>query len=330
MSAAHSPNRPERSSARLSATGHSTDHSTEGHGAFGGVTAAASNGVVNAYNRAPDLGITSTANSAYQRAPDLGVGATINRYLGQGEAGTDANSSSTSDYRKEPRAAPAADDNDEYEHDRVIRPDERRKKQSEGEAETRRQESERLGPSDQSRVGKLQKEIGTETGIPTAAGAGSTASADQTNVKALEKAESKGSVHQANVPEDYEAVYCPTENAGTGKSDHVTDSNHYSSRKEQEGDQREKKGRDSNVTSNRNSGSHDHTSSSSPSEKRNSHKSQTFKTSDGNELEMEKRRSLGSKFKDQIKGEIKILAGTVTGNDEKIIKGMHIKEGDHE
>jgi hypothetical protein len=278
MSATSTFIRPERSSARTSEGG-------------AGITGAASN----------------AANQLYQNAPDLGVGAAISNFMGQGQGETQK----------------GADAFDEQEDDRInrinrskgngISADSDLKQSGQGgEEETARQLSERTGPSDKSRVGKSQFQIGTETHIPTTSGDGTTASPDQTNLKALEKANSQGKTQKAHVPHDYEPLSAPS-GGGVGSSG--------AGAAESQNDSR----RPSAIANGRNTP----TASSPSSPRKSSGHYVPPMASDGSPLEMEKRRSIGEKIKDQVKGEMKILAGTVTGSDEKILKGLAIKHGEH-
>jgi len=292
-----SPSRPEKSPAR----GPGVSAMDGINGAVGGASSMASD----AYNRAPDLGISSTANNAYQRAPDLGVGATINRVFGRGNQ----------------TEQDGGIKNEEEDDERVIRSkdDEGDELQNQGSAYNRREESKQKGPSSQDRIGKTQQEIGTETGIPTAAGAGTTASPDDSNKKALEKASSEGKIKKAHVPEDFEALACPTENAGTGKSKGVELKSGPSSKPKGEKDH-SRAGSSSGSSRNSQKGGGGN----------NSERASGIISSDGSPLEMEKRRSFGEKIKDQVKGELKILAGTVTGKDDKVLQGLAIKHGEYE
>lgn len=323
------PARPERSTARGG-----------GLTTMEGVSAAASD----AYNRAPDLGISSTANSTYQRAPDLGVGATISSVLGYSSNGSNATGQQETSQAQ--AKAPNVDEEDE---ERVIRnPDERDQSTSspstnkndnnkEQTYSSRREESKAKGPSNQDRIGKSQNELGTETDIPTTAGMGTTASADQTNKKALDKANSEGKTNKAHVPEDYEAISGP----GLHRNTSPSPSPRSSSRQLKGGRDSaptSPKGGTSSLPSNNNTASSPKFASR-PTNSRKSSGNHTashdtkyvtgLQGTDGSPIEMEKRRSLGEKIKDQVKGEIKIIAGTVTGKDDKVIEGLAIKHGDH-
>jgi hypothetical protein len=297
--------RPGKSPARVPSEGAT-------NGSFSSITNAAT-GV---YNRAPDLGISGTAKSAYQRAPDLGLGATISSLLGTGDApGTNGQTGAEEDeedYEKITRS-PADQSSSQKQSSSPNKSDDA--------VLSRREESLQKGPSSQDRVGKSQQEIGTETGIPTTAGAGSTVSPDLTNKAALDKAKAKGKVHKAHVPEDYEALASPTENAGAGNTKGAVsgNSNH---------DDRQQEQTSSSTTSNRKlpsspkSGNHSRKSSSQISRRE-------IILSDGSPIEMETKRPFGEKLKDQVKGEMKILAGTLTGKEEKIVQGLAIKNGDY-
>lgn len=52
-----------------------------------------------AYNRAPDLGISNTVQNAYQNAPDLGVQSTVERYTGYGHSAQQQGNQPDMDHR---------------------------------------------------------------------------------------------------------------------------------------------------------------------------------------------------------------------------------------
>lgn len=305
---ASSPARPSKSAARGSnGSTHATTTTT-----MEGVSNAANN----AYRKAPDLGISSTVNNAYQNAPDLGVGATINNLLGHGNGGVENNY-------------------DEEEQEKVIRngggsqsSPSAKEQASNNVVYSRREQSLQKGPSSQDRVGKSQQEIGTETDVPTMAGAGTTVSPDETNRKALEKARSEGRINQAHVPEDYEDLpsHATTSHNTAEHTSPVINTNTDSNRKS-----KEVVSRNGSTTQKKSSGHSRKSSSQAGGTK--SHDSANLNgllaSPGGSPIEMEKRRSFGEKFRDQIKGEMKILAGTVTGKDDKVIEGLAIKHGDH-
>ena len=258
-------------------------------------TGSISQSAKKAYNQAPDLGLAKSISDAYERAPDLGLQSTVYRVLGydaSGEGKEDENVGGNWNHQQE-----ESSQNQKGEEDAILDPHEISKQR---------------GPSNKDRIGKSQMEIGTEHGIPTRAGSGTTVSPDKTNKLALKKSHSseKTKPRQAMVPEDYAPIPCPEKNAGTGKTDDIQ--NKLAS---QVGA--------SNISS---------SSSSSNAENNNTkrlsqmsgNKTPTSTTS-SNER---KRRSFGLKMRDQIKGEMKIWSGTFTNNEEKIIQGMHIKHGD--
>lgn len=281
--------------------------------------------------------MSNAANQLYQNAPDLGVSAAISNYMGQGESQGGAKEADAFDEQEDDRV------NRSHVHPQAKSADSDLKQRGSGgggggggggqeveegeggkgdrENETPRQLSERVGPSDKSRVGKSQFQIGTETHIPTSSGDGTTASPDQTNLKAIQKADSQGKTQKAHVPDDYEPLSTPSgggsggggaaaaggEGAGAGSKN---DSRRPSA--------------SANAT-----GRHTPTASSPSSPRKSSGHYAPPMASDGSPLEMEKRRSMGEKIKDQVKGEMKILAGTVTGSDEKVLKGLAIKHGEH-
>lgn len=76
------------------------------------------------------------------------------------------------------------------------------------------EESRCKGPSSESRVEKSQSQIGTEDGIPTSAGVGTTLSPDD---KAQQSAKAGAERKNAHVPQDFEPVDCPSEFV-TGKT----------------------------------------------------------------------------------------------------------------
>ncbi|PWN41969.1 hypothetical protein IE81DRAFT_323972 [Ceraceosorus guamensis] len=80
--------------------------------------------------------------------------------------------------------------------------------------EERVEETRSKGPSDPARLNKSQQDIGTEYNVPTAAGQGTTRSADE---KALEAAKNEKGAKQANVPQDYTDEPCPDSNNNGGE-----------------------------------------------------------------------------------------------------------------
>ncbi|CEH17160.1 hypothetical protein CBOM_03226 [Ceraceosorus bombacis] len=83
--------------------------------------------------------------------------------------------------------------------------------------EERIEETRSKGPSDPARLNKSQQDIGTEYNVPTAAGQGTTRSADE---KALEAAKNEKGAKQANVPQDYTDEPCPNSNNNGGEKPH--------------------------------------------------------------------------------------------------------------
>lgn len=155
--------------------------------------------------------------------------------------------------------------------------------------------------SSQERMNKSQKEIGTEYGIPTAAGVGTTVSPDQSNLKARDQESANNSSNgprKAAVPEDYLPEPCPTENAGTGRVDEVQN----------------------NL---------DNTKGISVGNQTN-HTQETPNASSDSQQSPQKRHSggFGSKVKNQVRGEIKIIKGSVTKNEDKVNEGISIKRGE--
>lgn len=245
----------------------------------GGITQS----VTYAYQNAPDLGISKTVQSAYQQAPDLGIQSTFSRTLGYSSEEQERGSSQNAK-RQEEEQRPT-------EHS-----SEQKKELSPYEI------SKQKGPSNQDRLGKSQKEIGTEFGIPTRAGVATTVSPDKTNGLALERSHSsaKTKPRQAAVPEDYAPEPCPDKHAGTGKVDGY--------------EHRLANGKKDKRLSNEN-GNHQNNQTGN----------QSPKSATSSER---KRRSLGAKLRDQIKGELKILSGSITNNEDKINLGLNIKHGE--
>lgn len=241
--------------------------------------------VTDAYNNAPDFGISSTVQNAYQQAPDLGLQSTISRTLGYP---SDAQNGVENAQQEEQLT---------QEHTCEEQQNDKKKELTPYEISKQR------GPSNQDRIGKSQKEIGTEYGIPTRAGAGTTVSPDKTNGLALERSHSsnKTKPRQAAVPEDYAPEPCPDKHAGTGKVDGFE-------HRLTNGKEKKEKRLSNNSTHQRNESGNQSPKSTTSSER--------------------KRRSLGAKLRDQIKGELKILSGSITNNEDKINLGLNIKHGD--
>lgn len=155
-------------------------------------------------------------------------------------------------------------------------------------------------------MGKSQKEIGTEYGIPTAAGAGTTVSPDNTNKEAQSKAESNGNSRQAAVPQDFEDRPCPTQHAGSSTPSY-------------------RKARDVN---------NEKAAAAASSSKRSSINGKSSFDAPRSPARSEassggKRRSFGEKLKDQIKGEATIWKGTIKRDDDIVAHGLDIKHGEY-
>lgn len=162
-----------------------------------------------------------------------------------------------------------------------------------------------LAASSQHRLGKSQQELGTEYGIPTRAGVATTVSPDDSNARAMEKYRSNGNKpRQAAVPEDFAPEPCPDDNAGTGKVDDVQKRH------------AEKAG-----------ATHSRSASGVSNHQRDTPVggSRTPQSTSSSER---KRRSFGEKLRDQVKGEMKILKGSLTNNEETITRGLNIKHGE--
>ncbi|PWN19143.1 hypothetical protein BCV69DRAFT_313900, partial [Microstroma glucosiphilum] len=237
--------------------------------------------------------ISSTATSAYQQAPDLGVTSTVNKLSGAAAA-------ATSTKPEEEKAAPSESDpavypngdvtgdvkgevNGEDEED-LDGPGALRKRR-----EQRIQQSKEAGPSCESRLGKLQSEVGIEDGIPTSAGAGTTHPQDTTVQQATTKNTTR---NQANVPADFEQVDSPSQFAG-GKAEKISEGGGESATQQGQSTAEQ----DSAETTNQDGGSAG-------------------------------KRSLGQKIKDGFKGEAKVLSGHVKRDQEQVQAGKAIRKGE--
>lgn len=132
-------------------------------------------------------------------------------------------------------------------------------------------------------------------------------SPDATNQQALESEKSKGNVNKASVPEDYVPEPCPTENAGAGRADDV-----------------QKSADNVRGLSSKGESSSD-TSGQPAADGKAGHARNSSGASGGS---ADAKRGLSTKVKDQVKGEIKVLKGSITNNDDKVNQGLSIKRGE--
>lgn len=156
------------------------------------------------------------------------------------------------------------------------------------------------GPSSTSRQGKPQQSLGTETGIATTAGAGTTLSPDDDVLAAAKKeSQNKGAVGM-----DYSDQPCPTSDAKRDQptSEPAEGKTQFDSKEEQ-------------LNGSKSAPSKEESSSSEVSGS-----TAATEVSDGGE---------GGKagWKDKLKGEAKIVMGKVTRNEEKVEAGRSIKAG---
>lgn len=245
-------------------------------------------------NKTPPNGVVQSVTDAYNNAPDLGISSTVqNAYQQAPDIGLQSSISRALGY------------SDKKEED--VQQQQTEQHSSEEQSDQKKplspyEISKQTGPSNQDRLGKSQNEIGTEFGIPTRAGAATTVSPDKTNALAVERSHSSHHTkpRQAAVPEDYAPESCPDKHAGTGKVD-----GH-----EQKSQNRKEEKRVSNGSANHRKGDSGN---------------QSPKSTTSSER---KRRSLGAKLRDQIKGELKILSGSITNNEDKINLGLNIKHGE--
>lgn len=158
------------------------------------------------------------------------------------------------------------------------------------------------GPSHPDRAERAQKQIGTETGIPTTAGAGTTVSADDDVQPALKKEKAQ----QAAVGVDYADQPCPTADArrGAPSSQPAQGKTQFDSKEEQ------LKGSSQ-------------TSSDPSSHATNSTPATSAQSSDEQGAHEAKRTALTSK----LKGQAKVVAGKLTRNEDKVEQGKKLKSG---
>ena len=162
------------------------------------------------------------------------------------------------------------------------------------------------GPSRPDRPTQPQKHIGTESGIPTTAGAGTTVSPDDDVKNALRK-EQQAKKQDAAVGIDYSDQPCPTSDARRPNptSQPAEGKTQFESREEQ------LKGSASNNSSNSNS-------SSAPT-------NSATATSTDEQPNPSGGQSVG--LKEKLKGNAKVVAGKFTRNREKVEQGKLLKSG---
>ncbi|EST06075.1 hypothetical protein PSEUBRA_003933 [Kalmanozyma brasiliensis GHG001] len=163
------------------------------------------------------------------------------------------------------------------------------------------EENER-GPSKSERPDQAQDKIGTEKGIPTTGGAGTTLSPDE-DVQAAVK---KNGGSKAAVGVDYSDQPCPTEDA---RRDEPTSK--PAEGKTQFDDQEEK----ANGSSENSTGSSAQKSDSTAA----------TSTDEGDGASEDAGSKVG--FKDKLKGSAKVFAGKVTRNEDKVEAGKMLKAG---
>lgn len=171
------------------------------------------------------------------------------------------------------------------------------------------------GPSDPSRTSAPQNHIGTESGIPTTAGAGTTVSPDDDVQEAYRKEtqQNKNQTSSAQVGVDYSDQPCPTSDARRDNptSEPAEGKTTFESREEQlNGNEDVGNGNGSGSGSGSGMGSSERTQS-------------TDATSTG--VESQGSKSVG--LKDRLKGQAKVVAGKLTRNEEKVEVGRAIKAG---
>ena len=157
------------------------------------------------------------------------------------------------------------------------------------------------GPSSSSRQGKPQSSLGTETGIATTAGAGTTLSPDDDVLAAAKKEkEQKGAVGV-----DYSDQPCPTSDARRDQptSEPAEGKTQFDSKEEQ-------------LNGSKSAPTKEESSSSEVS-------GSTSATSEGSDEVGQGKAG----WKDKIKGQAKVVAGKVTRNEEKVEAGRSIKAG---
>ncbi|SPO22329.1 uncharacterized protein UTRI_01007 [Ustilago trichophora] len=167
------------------------------------------------------------------------------------------------------------------------------------------------GPSDPSRTSAPQSHIGTESGIPTTAGAGTTVSPDDDVQEAYrkEKQQNKNQTSFAQVGVDYSDQPCPTSDARRDNptSEPAEGKTTFESREEQLNgieDVSNRSGSGSGVAS-----------------------SERIPSTDASSTGIESQGSKSVGLKDKLKGQAKVVAGKLTRNEEKVQVGRAMKAG---
>ncbi|PWZ03351.1 hypothetical protein BCV70DRAFT_142798, partial [Testicularia cyperi] len=163
------------------------------------------------------------------------------------------------------------------------------------------------GPSDSDRVDKAQSQIGTESGISTTAGAGTTVSPDDDVKEAIEKETSNRKDKSAAVGQDFSDQPCPTADAARDQP-----TSKPAEGKMQFDDQGEKQhGNADAVVEGQNDGS-------SNADQDDGDAGQDGGNTSG---------GLGTKLKNKVKGEAMVIAGKVKKDSEKVEAGKALKAG---
>ncbi|EPQ28381.1 uncharacterized protein PFL1_04208 [Pseudozyma flocculosa PF-1] len=251
------------------------------------------------------------ANNVFQKAPDLGLTAAFSRWTGVGaQTGQDDTAGSTRDDADSTSTA-----GNEQEGSTTAT------------AEAKEGVEEERGPSNPERLDKPQTAVGTEYGIPTSAGAGTTLSPDLTvreaadREKELRGNDQVGGKSAAVVGQDYRDQPCPTADAARahptsqpaeGKTDFADQHERERGRTEGEGE-----------------GDVDSSLRQSGSGGKDSERTLVDDDADGDDDSETARskRSLGAKLKDKIKGEAKVIAGKVRKDEDAVLEGRAIKQG---
>lgn len=162
------------------------------------------------------------------------------------------------------------------------------------------------GPSHSDRPSKSQQVLGTETGIPTTAGAGTTVSPDDDVVEAAkrEAQKKKDGRTPANVGVDYSDQPCPT---GDSRRDQPTSEpaegkTRFDSKEQQ-------------------------LNGISPESSKSSGGEESGKTDSTAATSTEGEQEAKAGWKAKLKGEAKVVAGKLTRNEEKVELGKSIKAG---
>ncbi|SPO21520.1 uncharacterized protein UTRI_01007_B [Ustilago trichophora] len=169
------------------------------------------------------------------------------------------------------------------------------------------------GPSDPSRTSAPQNHIGTESGIPTTAGAGTTVSPDDDVQEAYrkEQQQNKNQSSTAQVGVDYSDQPCPTSDARRENptSEPAEGKTTFESREEQLNGNED-------VSNSNGNGSGSWVGSS-----------ERTQSTDATSTEVDSQASKGVGLKDKLKGQAKVVAGKLTRNEEKVEAGRALKAG---